>query len=171
MLSKNYIASFVIPLLVLLSLIFIYWGNNILQIPDNKYTYTFGNITKRRVDVINMTSVEKQAMGINIYVNKLKYRLEASFEFHIRGNKYESTFYNNGNTSDYLTKETLKKYWNLFPKGKRIKVYYNKYNFLDCGINLLHIKKRNSKIYYLFSLISISTLLYLLFFSDFFINE
>ncbi len=162
--------KYIVSLLILLSLIFVYWGNN-EKYYNNKYTYTYGSVTNKRVDIINMTSAEKQTLGISVFVNRLKYRLEVSFEYFVRGKKYTSTFYNNGATSDYSTKKLLNKYWKMFPKDKQLKIYYNKYNLTDCGINLLQIKKRSSKIYYLFSLITISTLLYLLFFSDFFINE
>lgn len=164
MINKNYIVSFLLLLLLLLCIV-------LIKIPDSKYTHTFGQVTNRRVDIINITSAEKQTMGINIYVNRLKYRFEASFEFYVGNKKFESTFYNNGYTSDYYTKEILEGYWHMFPKGKKIKIYYNKHNYLDCGINLSQIKKGNSKIYYLFSFITICTLLYLLFFSNFFINE
>jgi len=170
MLNKNYKRSCLISTFVLLSIMFIYWGNN-EKYNDDKYVYTFGKITNRKIDIINTTSANKQALGVNVYVNQIKYRLEVTFEFYKNGEKYESTFYNDGNNTNYFNRDILKKNWKKFFKGKRIKIYYNKYNPLDSGINLSQLKKRNSKNYYLFSLISISTLLYLLFFSNFFINE
>jgi hypothetical protein len=117
---KEKIKLLIIMLLFIIIVIIFYYGYN--DTKDN-YDCIDAIIINKSLETINSLNSGSRIQGLNVFSQKIKYRIGIKYVYKVDNKSYNGTFYP---THNFVEKNETNKIWSKYPINKMIKIYYNK---------------------------------------------